>query len=170
MSDPTEYEPNSRDITDDPNFLAPRCGVCGVPWTDHMGIMGVCLWNKALKEDLKDSLEAHDEMRLEIVRLTKERDEARRWICHAGDLSLKFAKQLALLRGWDCFKEEEMACDTLSQEVSQEGSKLPTTISSNGICITEYIPPQNSVREIPPYGAYTTGECTLSVHTIKKTQ
>ena len=63
-----------------------------------------------------------------------------------------------------------MACDTLSQEVSQEGSKLPITISSNGICITEYIPPQNSVREIPPYGAYTTGECTLSVHTIKKTQ
>ena len=60
-------------------------------------------------------------------------------------------------------EEEEMACDTLSQEVSQEGSKLPI-ISSNGIRITEYIPPQNSAREIPPYGAYTTGECTLSVH------
>ena len=62
MSDPTEYEPNSRDITDDADFLAPRCGVCGVPWADHMGIMGVCLWNKALKEDL--------------VNLRKERDEA----------------------------------------------------------------------------------------------
>ena len=64
-----------------------------------------------------------------------------------------------------------MACDKVSQEVSQEGSKkLPITISSNGIRITEYIPPQNSAREIPPYGAYTTGECTLSVHTIKNTQ
>ena len=76
MSDPTEYEPNSRDITDDPNFLAPRCGVCGVPWANHMGIMGVCLWNKALKEDLKASLEAHDEMRLEIAQLRKERAAA----------------------------------------------------------------------------------------------
>lgn len=55
---------------------APKCASCGVPWADHMGIMGVCLNNKALKEDLKDSLEAHDEMRLEIARLTKERDEA----------------------------------------------------------------------------------------------
>ena len=52
MSDPTEYEPNSRDITDDADFPPPKCGVCGVPWADHMGIMGVCLWNKALKEDL----------------------------------------------------------------------------------------------------------------------
>ena len=74
------------------------------------------------------------------------------------------AKSQAFVLGWDCFKEEEMACDKVSQEVSQEGSKLPITISSNGIRITEYIPPQNSVREIPPYGAYTTGECTLSVH------
>ena len=56
----------------------PKCGSCGVPWIDHMGIMGTCADNAALREDLKDSLEAHDEMRLEIVRLTKERDEARR--------------------------------------------------------------------------------------------
>ena len=76
MSDPTEYDPNSKDITDDADFPSPKCGVCGVPWADHMGIMGVCLWNKALKEDLKDSLEAHDEMRLEIAQLTKERDAA----------------------------------------------------------------------------------------------
>lgn len=55
-----------------------KCGSCGVPWVDHMGIMGVCADNAALREDLKASLEAHDEMRLEIVRLTKERDEARR--------------------------------------------------------------------------------------------
>ena len=56
----------------------PKCASCGVPWVDHMGIMGVCLNNKALKEDLKDSLEAHDEMRLEITQLRKERDKARR--------------------------------------------------------------------------------------------
>ena len=99
----------------------------------------------------------------QVEQLLKERDEARREVCYCHPESAQFA----INRGWDCFKEEEMACDTLSQEVSQEGSKLPTTISSNGICITEYIPPQNSVREIPPYGAYTTGECTLS---IKKTQ
>ena len=69
MSDPTEYDPNSKDITDDPNFPAPKCGVCGVPWADHMGIMGVCLWNKALKEDLKD-------LREENAQLRKERDAA----------------------------------------------------------------------------------------------
>ena len=118
--------------------------------------------------------EAEEEIKL----LRKERDEARRMWCEAApvgnslsvnDMDLR-ARAEAKRRGWDCFKEEEMACDTLSQEVSQEGSKLPITISSNGIRITEYIPPQNSVREIPPYGAYTTGECTLSVHTIKKTQ
>ena len=69
MSDPTEYDPNSKDLTDDPNFPAPKCGVCGVPWADHMGIMGVCLWNKALREDLKESQE-------EIALLRKERDAA----------------------------------------------------------------------------------------------
>ena len=61
MSDSTEYDPNSKDLTDDPNFPAPKCGVCGIPWADRMGIMGVCLCNKALKEDLKDSLETHNE-------------------------------------------------------------------------------------------------------------
>ena len=105
-----------------------------------------------------------------LLVLTRERDEARREICERCVHQQHDPQRYASDRGWDCFKEEEMACDTLSQEVSQEGSKLPTTISSNGICITEYIPPQNSVREIPPYGAYTTGECTLSVHTIKETQ
>ena len=105
-----------------------------------------------------------------LLVLTRERDEARREICERCVHQQHDPQRYASDRGWDCFKEEEMACDTLSQEVSQEGSKLPTTISSNGICITEYIPPQNSGREIPPYGAYTTGECTLSVHTIKETQ
>ena len=58
-----------RDITDDADFPAPKCGVCGIPWVSHMGIMGVCLWNKALKEDLKESQE-------EIALLRKERDAA----------------------------------------------------------------------------------------------
>ena len=118
MSDPTEYDPNSKDLTDDPNFLAPRCGVCGVPWANHMGIMGVCLWNKALKEDLKASLEAHDEMRLEIAQLRKERDEARRLACEyytmegsssaGSEASCKHYSTIeAKTRGWDCFKKEE---------------------------------------------------------------
>ena len=37
MSDPTEYDPNSKDITDDPDFPAPKCGVCGIPWVTHIG-------------------------------------------------------------------------------------------------------------------------------------
>ena len=107
---------------------------------------------------------------LQVEQLLKERDEARREVSELKANEANRLSSAVRLKGWICFEEEEMACDKVSQEVSQEGSKLPTTISSNGICITEYIPPQNSVREIPPYGAYTTGECTLSVHTIKKTQ
>ena len=107
---------------------------------------------------------------LQVEQLLKERDEARREVSELKANEANRLSSAVRLKGWICFEEEEMACDKVSQEVSQEGSKLPITISSNGICITEYIPPQNSVREIPPYGAYTTGECTLSVHTIKKTQ
>ena len=103
-----EYDPNSKDITDDPNFPEPKCGVCGVPWADHMGIMGVCLNNKALKEDLKDSLEAHDEMRLEIAQLTKERDEARREVCRLMSMfNAENSVEIAASRSWDCFKKEE---------------------------------------------------------------
>ena len=127
----------------------PICKTCGVLWVDHMGIEGTCAEN---------------------AKLRKERDEARREVSELKANEANRLSSAVRLKGWICFEEEEMACDKVSQEVSQEGSKLPTTISSNGICITEYIPPQNSVREIPPYGAYTTGECTLSVHTIKKTQ
>ena len=47
----------------------PKCEVCGVPWADHMGIMGVCLWNKALMEDLVN-------LRKDNAQLYKERDEA----------------------------------------------------------------------------------------------
>jgi hypothetical protein len=89
---------------------APKCGVCGVPWVDHMGIMGVCLNNKALKEDLKDSLEAHDEMRLEIAQLTKERDEARRRVCYllkASEFITGYtAEDHALSLDWDCYTSD----------------------------------------------------------------
>ena len=47
----------------------PKCGVCGIPWVSHMGIMGVCLWNKALMEDLVN-------LRKDNAQLYKERDEA----------------------------------------------------------------------------------------------
>lgn len=107
----------------------------------------------------------------ELNEVTHQRDEARRNLCYAevnGQYARRYTPQeYANKMGWDCFKEE-MARDTLSQEVSQEGDKLPTTISSNGIRITEYIPPQMSVREIPPHDAYTTGKCTLHNISVDK--
>ena len=111
MIDPTEYDPNSKDITDDPDFVGvvgdndhgdgipePKCEVCGVPWADHMGIMGVCLWNKALMEDLVN-------LRKDNAQLYKERDEARRWVCQTGVKSKEEAETVAIRRGWDCYKE-----------------------------------------------------------------
>lgn len=93
-----------RDITDDADFPAPKCGVCGIPWVSHMGIMGVCLWNKALKEDLKESQE-------EIALLRKERDEARRMYCSMVENNARqygtSAQSVATQAGWDCFKKEE---------------------------------------------------------------
>ena len=60
---------DEQEMVEDPNIPTPKCGVCGIPWVDHMGIMGVCLNNKALKEDLKD-------LREENAQLRKERDAA----------------------------------------------------------------------------------------------
>jgi len=84
----------------------PTCRSCGVAWVDHTGIMGVCVDNKALREDLKDSLESHDEMRLEIAQLTKERDEARREICERREYQWYNPQLTAVCRGWDCYKEK----------------------------------------------------------------
>ena len=104
MNDPTEYEPNSRDITDDADFPPPKCGVCGVPWADHMGIMGVCLWNKALSEDLVN-------LGKDNAQLYKERDEARRDVCYAevnGQYGRRYKPQdIAKIKNWDCFEKEE---------------------------------------------------------------
>ena len=69
---------------------------------------GVCLCNRALEEDFKDSLDAHDEMRLEIVRLTKERDEARREVLEAMHPDLR--NGYANAREWDCIKEDGKPC------------------------------------------------------------
>ena len=39
----------------------------------------------------------------------------------------------------------------------------------NGIRISEYVPPQKSVREIPAYGPYSPGgDCTLSIENVMK--
>ena len=62
--------------------------------------------DQLLFDELWDRRTEMTDMNEQIKRLRKERDEARRWICQAGDMSLKFAKQLALLRGWDCFNDE----------------------------------------------------------------
>lgn len=62
--------------------------------------------NKALREDLKDSLESHDEMRLEIAQLTKERDEARRMYCEVDNCTAWEALIISGDKGWDCYKEE----------------------------------------------------------------
>ena len=111
----------------------PKCGSCGVPWIDHMGIMGTCADNAALREDLKASLEAHDEMRQEITTqrieierlsaavvklsqsslpenveisiLRKERDEARRMYCEVDNCTADEAMLLAAEQGWDCYEE-----------------------------------------------------------------
>lgn len=80
-----------------------HCHSCGVPWASHMGIAGTCAENAQLR---------------------KERDYARREVCwflaektvEPTRLKLQW---FAADRGWDCFKEE-VASDTLSQEVSQD--------------------------------------------------
>jgi len=68
----------------------------------------------AAKQALQDVTEAVAEMEIEIARLraelktsNAERDEARRWVCQAGLFSLKMAQEVAIRRGWDCFKKEE---------------------------------------------------------------
>lgn len=91
--------------TDSASFQS-HCHSCGVPWASHMGIAGTCA---------------------EIVKLRRERDEARREVCEmnsieASNESVDFLsltpQDIANERGWDCYSS-----DTLSQEVSQEVSQ-----------------------------------------------
>jgi len=62
-----------------------KCGSCGVPWIQHIGIMGLCQ---------------------EFVKLRKERDEARRELCNALVHQQHDPKEYAKGRGWDCYDEE----------------------------------------------------------------
>ena len=59
----------------------PHCTTCGVPWVDHMGIVGTCAENAQLR---------------------KERDEARREVCKKLH---RYPEYIAECRGWDCYKE-----------------------------------------------------------------
>ena len=60
-----------------------------------------------------EEVESHDDFikqRLEetaakLESLTKERDEARRWVCQIGAKSKEEAETMAIRRGWDCYKE-----------------------------------------------------------------
>ena len=90
------------DIEDDVD--APKCKACGVPWTRHQGIIAICRQYLETVETLE--------------RVTKERDEARRWVCSLlahpefvmglakpGD-GTKYAFEKE--QGWDCFKEPNL--------------------------------------------------------------
>jgi len=53
-----------------------------------------------------NAIETIEQLRKERDEARRERDEARRWFCQAGLFSLKMAQEVAIRRGWDCFKEE----------------------------------------------------------------
>ena len=76
----------------------PKCGSCGVPWIDHMGIMGTCADNAALREDLKDSLEAHDEMRQEITTQRIEIERLSAAVVKLSQSSLPENVEISILR------------------------------------------------------------------------
>jgi hypothetical protein len=82
--------------------------------------MGVCVDNKALREDLKDSLESHDEMRLEIAQLTKERDEANSLVWRIlSEINCRIengADSNGHLEGlWGLYKQETQAMDNIAK-------------------------------------------------------
>lgn len=82
--------------TDSSASFQSHCHSCGVPWVLHIGIAGTCAEN---------------------AKLRKERDQARREVLEEMHPDLRHG--YADARGWNCYKQEE-ACDTLSQEVSQD--------------------------------------------------
>jgi hypothetical protein len=60
-----------------------------------------------LQEIIDEVYEKHD---AECLRLTKQRDEARREVCElssrdSGELDLYASNKEAKRRGWDCYKE-----------------------------------------------------------------
>jgi hypothetical protein len=69
-----------------------KCESCKAPWTEHLSIIATCRLYLTTVEALE--------------RVTRERDEARRWVCQQGLLiSPEMAKKVAIRRGWDCYKE-----------------------------------------------------------------
>ena len=61
----------------------PSCKSCGVPWVDHMGIMGICAENAKLRKE-RDAARAEEEikrLRAELKTALDERDDARRMYC-----------------------------------------------------------------------------------------
>ena len=55
--------------------------------------------NELLKSTVTDC-------RIEIERLTAERDEARREVCESEQYCVDRSREEAERRGWDCYKEE----------------------------------------------------------------
>ena len=40
----------------------PSCKSCGVPWVDHMGIMGICAENAKLRKERDEAVERLDKL------------------------------------------------------------------------------------------------------------
>ena len=65
----------------------------------------------ALMDDNEDMskyiVELRAELRAEVAKMREERDEARRLSCmYESLMEVSDAKETAISRGWDCFKEE----------------------------------------------------------------
>ena len=95
----------------------PCCTSCGVPYVKHMGIIGVCADNAALREDLKDSLEAHDEMRQEITTQRIEIERLSAAVVKLSQSSLPENVEISILR-----KERDAARRLACEYYTMEGS------------------------------------------------
>lgn len=109
------------DITKNQNL---KCTSCGVPYVDHLGIIGTCAENIKLKaevaehemwdnlnEELWDRRTEMTQMKIVIAQLRKERDDARLMYCEFQFLfnnpnkQMNLHKLTALEKGWDCYKD-----------------------------------------------------------------
>lgn len=66
----------------------PKCESCGVPWTEHLGIMGTC-------KRLRESLAREVNYREQIEALLKQRDEAQAGRRLAEEIAAGMEVQLA---------------------------------------------------------------------------
>jgi hypothetical protein len=61
---------------------------------------------EALRDELTERIDMCDRRTVKILELTDQRDEARREVCAwQGATSGKSFRDTAVLRGWDCFKD-----------------------------------------------------------------